>query len=97
MIYLLHSTVPLGTSGSNSASHYLGHCEEDALMKRVRQHQSGNGGAKITEAFVRAGGRLLLAWVLPGGTRDDERKLKTAGHFASKCTICQGSEPREDQ
>jgi hypothetical protein len=88
VIYLLHSTVPLGTTGSNAATHYLGYCEEDDLVKRLRSHQSGHSDAAIVRAFVAAGGKLLLAAVWPGRSRDDERRMKTAGHLARYCFIC---------
>lgn len=89
MIYLLHSTVKLGSDGSNSASHYLGWCAEDDLVRRIRQHNTGGSDAAIVRAFVRAGGSLLLGAVWPGRTRDDERRMKTAGHLARHCAICQ--------
>lgn len=89
MIYLLHSTVPLGTTGRNSAQHYLGYCEEDALLERVKAHQSGKSDAAIVRAFKEAGGLLLLGAVWPKRTRADERRMKTAGHLANHCLICQ--------
>lgn len=89
MIYLLHSTVPLGTTGKNAASHYLGWCEEDDLMRRLKYHQSGHSDAAIVRAFVRAGGKLLLGAVWPGRTRDDERRMKNSGHLSRYCQVCQ--------
>jgi hypothetical protein len=93
MIYLLHSTVALGTSGRNSASHYLGYCEEDDLMRRLKSHQSGHSDAAIVRAFKAAGAELYLGAVWPGRTRDDERRMKNAGHLSRYCVICAGAAP----
>lgn len=89
MIYLLHSTVSVGTEGRNAASHYLGYCEESGLANRFREHQSGASDVAIIRAFKARGGRLLLAKVWPGKTRDEERKMKRHGHFSRLCPICQ--------
>lgn len=88
MIYLLHSTVPLGGEGRNSASHYLGWCEDDDLVRRVKQHQSGTSDVAIVRAFHAAGAQLKLSAVWPGKTRDDERKMKKAGHLDRHCSVC---------
>lgn len=95
MIYLLHSTVPLGTKGSNSASHYLGYCDEGDLLKRLKEHQSGKSDAAIVRAFKAAGGQLLLGAVWPGRTRTDERRMKIAGHLSRYCLVCHGATLRE--
>jgi predicted GIY-YIG superfamily endonuclease len=94
MIYLLHSTVPLGTSGSNAASHYLGFCEEDDLLRRLKEHNSGKSDAAIVRAFKAAGADLHLVAVWPGRTRTQERQMKTAGHLSRYCHICNSGTPR---
>ena len=88
MLYLLHSTVRLGTTGRNSATHYLGHCEPDELEYRVKRHKAGTSGAKIIAAYVNAGATLHLTGVWYTGGRDDERRLKKLGHLDRYCAYC---------
>ena len=88
MLYLLHSTVPVGKGGRNGAQHYLGWCHETNLEERLRLHRTSKAHCALTRAFVRAGGKLLLAAILPGGTREDERKIKGQGHLPARCPIC---------
>lgn len=93
MIYLIHSSVAIGTTGSNAAQHYLGWCEDSDLWRRLREHNSLERGASITKAFRRAGGTLYLVRVWPEGGRALERHLKEKGHFKSRCPICAGTLP----
>lgn len=87
MLYLLHSTTPLGNGGRNGASHYLGWTEPEHLARRLKKHRSGRGAA-ITRAYVRAGAKLLLTLTIAGGTRLMERRLKSNGHLAAMCPLC---------
>lgn len=96
MIYLLHSSVALGSTGSNSARHYLGWCEPEDLMRRLRQHNSGKSDAAIVRAFIAGGGTLSLVAVWPGKTRTDERRMKTAGHLSRFCFLCREAGKLED-
>lgn len=56
------------------AQYYVGWCNPRGLWNRLKQHRTGHG-AKITQAAVKAGHRLVLVAELPG-TRDDERAIK---------------------
>ena len=88
MLYLLHSTVRLGTTGRNSAIHYVGSTEEGRLEERVAEHRAGKGGAKIVDAYLRAGAKLLLTGVWLTGTKHDERRVKQHGHLEERCAFC---------
>lgn len=87
---MLHSTVRLGGDGRTGAAHYVGWCEEENLLRRLRQHQTGTADCAITRAFVKAGGELHLVAVWPNRTRDDERRMKRGGNFARACWMCNG-------
>lgn len=88
MLYLLHSTVRLGTTGRNSAVHYVGYAPPDELERRVDEHRRGVGRAKIVNAYLRAGARLLLTGVWLDGTKQDERRVKQHGHLEERCAYC---------
>jgi hypothetical protein len=90
LIYLLHSDKALGGTGRNSATHYLGYCSEKGLRWRLWQHRTGRSRSAIVRAFVSAGATLTLGYVAPGLTRRDERRMKSNGHLADKCSVCQG-------
>lgn len=87
MIYLLHSSVPVGTSGRNSAQHYLGWTPDGQLHQRLADHRTGRGAA-ITRAYVRSGGTLYLVLTVAPGTRTLERQLKRRGHLERLCGLC---------
>lgn len=88
MLYLLHSTVRLGTTGRNSAVHYVGWCPPDQLERRVDEHRRGVGKARIVAAYLRAGARLLLTGVWLTGEKSDERRVKQHGHLEERCAYC---------
>jgi len=88
MIYLLHSTVRLGTPGRGGACHYLGHTADNRLEERLHEHMSGRSRIAIIRAFVERGADLILARVWDGGTPALERYLKRAGHIDELCPIC---------
>lgn len=88
MLYLLHSTVRLGTTGRNSAVHYVGYAPPDEVDRRVDEHRRGVGRAKIVNAYLRAGARLLLTGVWLDGTKQDERRVKQHGHLEERCSFC---------
>lgn len=92
MIYLLHSTVPVGGTGTHSARHYMGYTPDTGWRKRLDSHRAGKSHVKIIDAFLAVKGTLLLVAVLPGGTRTDERHLKAMGHMARLCPLCQGKQ-----
>jgi len=87
-LYLLHSTVPLVRVGGVEVRHYIGFARDANVMNRVLQHRHSKAHCSITRAFLRAGGRLLLARVWAGATRADERRLKNGGHYEVLCPIC---------
>lgn len=89
-VYLLHSDVAVGTVGGHIARHYIGWTleGEDALLKRVLTHQSGNGDAALPRALVEAGGELELVYWWPGATKADERRIKNQGHHDRWCWKC---------
>ena len=89
-LYLLHFDEPLGdpTRPRMSASHYLGWAKAGKLEDRLARHARGTGAA-ITRAAVERG----IGWsvtLLVDGTRDDERRLKFAGHHERRCAVCRG-------
>lgn len=88
MVYLLHFDERIGGPGSKGAQHYLGYAGPEGLWKRLRQHATGDHGAKITKAFRLRGIPYRLARTWPGATRDDERRLKRNGHVNRYCPIC---------
>lgn len=88
MLYLLHSTVRLGTTGRNSAVHYVGYAPPDEVDRRVDEHRRGVGRAKIVNAYLRAGARLLLTGLWLDGTKHDERRVKQHGHLEERCAFC---------
>lgn len=88
MLYLLHSTVRLGTTGRNSATHYVGSTEEGRLEERVAEHRAGRSHARIVDAYLRAGARLLLTGIWLTGTKHDERRVKQHGHLEERCAFC---------
>lgn len=77
MIYGLRFSRPIGNPDKKhgTAQHYLGWCEDNRLEERIAEHRAGRG-AKITQAAIKQGAELELVFILPGGTRDDERRLK---------------------
>lgn len=94
MLYLLHSTKPLGTTGGNAASHYLGFAEETKIWQRLKQHAKNQSHVAIVKAFHKVGAELQLVRLWPGATRDDERRVKRHNHQALLCPICQRGNPR---
>jgi len=88
MLYLLHSTVRLGSTGRNSAIHYVGYCEPENLQERLHQHRIGHSGVKIISAYLRAGASLLHSGLWMEGKKEDERRVKQHGHLEERCAVC---------
>lgn len=86
-VYVLHFSGTLGTTGRNSARHYVGYSPDARVNIRVSEHRSGTG-ASITRAAIARGFTLELARVIPNATRTDERKIKNSGHFDRMCPFC---------
>lgn len=85
-VYLLHSTVPVGVD-VHHAYHYVGYSQRAKLWQRLAQHASGRG-AKITCAYLEAGGTLWLVRLWPQNGRELERRLKREGHLSRHCPVC---------
>lgn len=94
MIYLLHSTVPLGGKGRASAQHYIGMCMDGTLENRLGQHLSGRSNVAIIRAFLERGATLILARTWADGGSVLERYLKKQGHFRDLCPICRQASGR---
>lgn len=95
MIYLLHSSIRIGGSGSNGSNHYIGYCEDGFLWERMKAHATGRNSTPIVQAFLAAGATVYLVRVWPDGGRALERHLKNRGHYKSHCPVCAGSLPQE--
>jgi hypothetical protein len=87
-LYLLHSTVPLHRAGTRAVQHYIGYCADRSVTKRVHEHRVGKSQAAIIRAFRALGAQLILARVWAGATREDERRIKIAGHLGELCPVC---------
>lgn len=76
------------------AGHYLGFTDresaetpEESVAARLREHQLGYGAA-LTRAAVDAGLRLKIARIWPGGTKDDEWRLRCRHENNRLCPHC---------
>jgi hypothetical protein len=95
VIYLLHATVPLHRSNGVVVQHYLGQCMDERLLERLKEHQTGRSRVSIVREFKKHGATLQLVAMWPGGTRDDERRLKNERHYKDRCTVCTPGKDRE--
>jgi len=77
MIYILQFDKPLGNPKNpyGQARYYVGYCDDDRLDDRLAEHRRGHA-AKITAACNRKGICFNLLAILPGGSREDERRIK---------------------
>jgi predicted GIY-YIG superfamily endonuclease len=94
-MYLLHFLKPLGdpTRPHMSAQHYLGWTSN--VDARFHRHENGDGAA-IMKAVANRKIGVVIVWIRPG-TRNDERRLKNAGHFKERlCTYCKTAELNKD-
>ncbi len=84
-VYLLHFVRKLGNQDNprGQAQHYIGFAEHD-LAARLERHHAGNG-SRIMAAVAKAGIPWVLARVWEGGTRADERRLKSLKHASRLC------------
>lgn len=95
MIYQLHFSKPIGdtTRPRMHAQHYVGFAvSERTMWSRIDHHRRGTSGVPIVKAAIEAGCELHVVMVREG-TRDEERRMKSNGHHAERCYICQGAEP----
>ena len=94
-VYLQCFRTPDGGKGYyKHAGHYLGHTDresavtpEDSVAARLKEHQSGYGAA-LTRAAVEAGLVLEVVRIWPGGTRDDEWRLRCRAENPKLCPLC---------
>jgi hypothetical protein len=93
MLYLLHSVLPVGGTGSNGAQHYLGYSpSRSTLAQRVQKHRAGHG-ACLTRAMMQVPGQRLLLANVWEGTRLDERTLKNRRQLSMLCSLCNPDAP----
>lgn len=71
-VYILEFTQPLGNE-RHQAKYYLGWAMD--VEERLEEHEAGHGAA-ITRAAIERGFGLKLVAIIPGMTRNDERRLK---------------------
>jgi hypothetical protein len=93
MLYLIHSVLPIGGTGSNGAQHYLGYSpSRSTLLQRIARHREGHG-ACLTRAMMRLSGQKLLLANVWEGTRLDERTLKNRHQLSVLCPVCNPHAP----
>lgn len=80
--YALHFEKPIGKS-----QHYTGSVKSPLILRRLRDHQMGNGAKLVKEAAKRGIG-FWLTKMQPIGNRSGEETLKAARWAARKCPIC---------
>ena len=82
MIYLVHFQRPY-----KHARHYLGHCEDGQLTRRLDRHLAGNG-SRLMRAVALAGIRVTVTRTWEPGGRDQERELKNRHQMHALCPMC---------
>jgi len=97
-VYLLHAERPIGAGARGRAQHYTGFAEllddmasdREALVERIGEHGTP-AGAKIMQAFARAGVRWIVAGTIRGVTKAHEAYLKKQYKNAARfCPVCGG-------
>lgn len=91
-VYLLHSTVPLVMPDGREVRHYLGWTPDGRFYDRLQAHVNNRKSARIVQAFLAAGGTLCLGNYYAGLDRNDERRMKSAGHISRRCLVCKRNE-----
>lgn len=98
-LYIGHFAEKIGNPSNPrfQAQHYLGYAEPSRKCgnrwisgydARVQEHMEGRG-AKITRYVIRRGIPIVFFPIKRKATRDEERKLKRAGHYNRLCPVCQ--------
>lgn len=87
VVYLLHFSEPY-----EHARHYIGFTTD--LAKRLKQHQRGWSGVKLTEAAAAAGVQfqVVRTWA---GDRNLERRLKKRRSAFRFCPVCAAEHGRQ--
>ncbi len=67
-------------------SHYLG-VTKRAAAERLAEHAAG-GGARITAAFIKAGGTLTITRIWAADNRQTEKRIKAYGKLHQLCPAC---------
>lgn len=89
-IYTLHFLNPIGGEGRKGAQHYTGWAKDSrTLEKRIRDHALGLG-ARITAAVACAPDNSFVLATVQRGDKNEERRLKNAGHHDRRCPVCKG-------
>ncbi len=83
--YLICSTVALVNKPGVTVSHYTG-ITKRAVADRLKEHSSMQG-ARLTAAFIRAGGVLKVTRVW-SGSRAIEKAIKSYGKLHQLCPEC---------
>ncbi|SRR6266403_3023664 len=83
-VYLLHFD-----PAYKHAAHYLGFAEPGNVVKRIREHRTGNG-ARLCAVAVKAGCKLVWVKVWRGKDRRFERRMKKRdfGSIFDVCPVC---------
>jgi predicted GIY-YIG superfamily endonuclease len=85
-VYVIHFRERIGGDGRNGAQHYIGWASD--IAARIEQHHRGQGAAIMAHVARSAIGFDVVA-IFPGAARDDERRMKKAGHHAERrCPVC---------
>lgn len=87
-VYLLHSSVPLVRSDGTPVQHYVGWAPDGEVLRRLGDHLLHRHPARLVEAFLERGAILQVGYVWPELTREDERRVKSAGHLDRRCYLC---------
>jgi predicted GIY-YIG superfamily endonuclease len=90
-VYIAHFGQRIGNpeKSKGQAQHYVGYAEPWRFERRVREHLRGQG-AKITRFVVAQGIPITFFPIKRGATKEDERRIKRAGHAPKLCPICSG-------
>lgn len=84
--YLICSSVALVNKPGVLVSHYVGKTVRQPAA-RLKEHATMQG-AKLTAAFIRAGGTLTITRVWGGAERDTETRIKAYGKLHLLCPAC---------
>jgi predicted GIY-YIG superfamily endonuclease len=87
--YIVCSTAALNSRVAVKVSHYAG-ITRKTTAERLLEHAAGRG-AKITAAFIRAGGVLTITRIWGNATRYTEKAIKAYGKLNQLCPKCSGT------
>lgn len=81
-VYLIKFDKPIGDTSRPRmmARYYVGYCEDGREVERLAEHKRGEGASLTAYASQQGIGFRMVA-IYPGLDRNDERRIKKAGHF----------------